>query len=239
MVEGISIPSSISPPFGVSPLPNPVNQIYIYLYLSTHRAKSFAALQTILPDSVPVHHLGLFRDPISLQPVEYYNNLPNHHHHHHHQQQQSNPPTSITPVTATAAATADEQEKEDHLAILIDPIIATGGTCAAAIQTLREWGVTRILVIAILGSVSGLCRAADEWPQEDHHPSPPNTTTTTTTINDPPPQPPSKSSRRAGKGKGSGVEIWVAGVDDHFDDKGMIIPGLGDVGDRLFMTVGK
>lgn len=36
------------------------------------------AVQSLLPNPVPVHHLGLFREPTTLQPVEYYNNLPYH-----------------------------------------------------------------------------------------------------------------------------------------------------------------
>jgi uracil phosphoribosyltransferase len=80
-------------------------------------------------------------------------------------------------------------------------VIATGGTCAAAIQTLREWGVKKVIVIAVLGAVAGVVRAATEWEE--------------------------------------GVEIWLAGVDESINDKGMIIPGLGDVGDRLFLTIGK
>ena len=36
-----------------------------------------------------------------------------------------------------------------------------------------------------------------------------------------------------------GVEIWVGSVDPETDSKGMIKPGLGDVGDRLFLTIGK
>lgn len=36
-----------------------------------------------------------------------------------------------------------------------------------------------------------------------------------------------------------GVEIWVAGVDRELTDRGMLRPGLGDVGDRLFLTIGK
>merc|ERR1712093_567295 len=88
-----------------------------------------------------------------------------------------------------------------ELAILLDPVIATGGTCAAAIQTLKEWGVKRVIVIAILGALPGLQKAANEWPE--------------------------------------GVEIWVAGVDGEITDRGMIKPGLGDVGDRLFLTIGK
>ena len=80
-------------------------------------------------------------------------------------------------------------------------MIATGGTCAAAIQTLKEWGVKKVIVIAVLGAVAGVVRAATEWEE--------------------------------------GVEIWLAGVDESINDKGMIIPGLGDVGDRLFLTIGK
>ncbi len=35
------------------------------------------------------------------------------------------------------------------------------------------------------------------------------------------------------------VEVWVGGVDEGVDVRGMIRPGLGDVGDRLFLTIGK
>jgi uracil phosphoribosyltransferase len=80
-------------------------------------------------------------------------------------------------------------------------VIATGGTCAAAIQTLKEWGVQRIIVIAVLGALPGVERAASEWPE--------------------------------------GTEIWLAGLDEDVNEKGMIKPGLGDVGDRLFLTIGK
>jgi uracil phosphoribosyltransferase len=61
--------------------------------------------------------------------------------------------------------------------------------------------VQRILVIAVLGALPGVLKAAEEWPE--------------------------------------GTEIWVAGVDEQVDAKGMIRPGLGDVGDRLFLTIGK
>ncbi|KAH8599982.1 uracil phosphoribosyltransferase-domain-containing protein [Bisporella sp. PMI_857] len=135
------------------------------------------AVETLLPQAVPVHHLGLFRERTTLQPVEYYNNLPYH--------KPSNPGDAVV----------------SDLAILVDPIIATGGTAVAAIQTLREWGVSKVLVISILGAVPGLIAAASEWPE--------------------------------------GTEIWVAGVDEQVTEKGMIRPGVGDVGDRLFLTIGK
>lgn len=125
---------------------------------------------------MPVHHLGLFREPTTLQPVEYYNNLPNH----------------IAAGSDSAASS---------LAIILDPVIATGGTCAAAIQTLREWGCQRIIVLGVLGAAPGVIRAAEEWKE--------------------------------------GTEIWLAGVDDELTERGMLKPGLGDVGDRLFLTIGK
>lgn len=71
----------------------------------------------------------------------------------------------------------------------------------AAIQTLKEWGVKRILVIAVLGALPGVLNAASEWPE--------------------------------------GTDIWIAGLDEEVNERGMIRPGLGDVGDRLFLTLGK
>lgn len=70
---------------------------------------------------MPVHHLGLFREKTTLQPVEYYNNLP----------------TRVKP-------TKDHDGSPCDLAIVVDPIIATGGTAEAAIQSLREWGAKRV-----------------------------------------------------------------------------------------------
>ncbi|MCJ1453883.1 hypothetical protein MMC28_004232 [Mycoblastus sanguinarius] len=138
------------------------------------------ALQTILPEPVPVHHLGLFREPTTLQPVEYYNNLPYH----------------------RATAVNPDPFPIPSIAILLDPVIATGGTSSAAIQTLLEWGVKKVVLISVLGSEEGVRRAAEENGTED-------------------------------------VEIWVGGLDREMDARGMIRPGLGDVGDRLFLTIGK
>ncbi|KAK2592703.1 hypothetical protein QQS21_009604 [Conoideocrella luteorostrata] len=136
------------------------------------------AVQTILPVAVPVHHLGMYREPSTLDPVEYYNNLPHH-----------------IPEASTTGTGASS------LAILVDPVIATGGTCAAGIQTLREWGAKKILVMSILGADEGVKRAAEEWPE--------------------------------------GTELWIAGIDKQLTNEGMLQPGLGDIGDRLFLTIGK
>jgi uracil phosphoribosyltransferase len=75
----------------------------------------------------------------------------------------------------------------------------------AAVETLGDWGVNRVLVVAVLGSREGLRRVADSWVEDG----------------------------------GSRVELFVGGCDDETDANGMIKPGLGDVGDRLFLTVGK
>ncbi|CAG9993547.1 unnamed protein product [Clonostachys byssicola] len=135
------------------------------------------AVQTILPEPVPVHHLGMYREQTTLDPVEYYNNLPHH------------------------IASSSDGGNASSLAIIVDPVIATGGTCAAAISTLREWGAKRVLVLCVLGAEEGVRKAAEEWPE--------------------------------------GTEIWLAAVDQQLTKEGMLKPGLGDVGDRLFLTIGK
>lgn len=80
-------------------------------------------------------------------------------------------------------------------------MIATGGTAAAAIQTLKEWGVERVIMISVLGAIEGVRKAALEWAES--------------------------------------TEIWVGDIDAELTDRGMIKPGVGDVGDRLFLTLGK
>lgn len=139
------------------------------------------ALTSLLPHPVPIHHLGLYREKTTLQPVEYYNNLPYHN---------PNASSAATPVSPLP-----------ELAIVVDPVIATGATACAAIDTLREWGVKRIIVVAVLATREGLKAACDEWAE--------------------------------------GVQVWVGGCDEGVDERGMIKPGLGDIGDRLFLTLGK
>ncbi|CAG5180833.1 uncharacterized protein ALTATR162_LOCUS9459 [Alternaria atra] len=98
------------------------------------------ALSSLLPSPVPIHHLGLYREKSTLQPVEYYNNLPYH-----------------TPHAAGST------KPQPELAIIVDPIIATGATAQAAIDTLKDWGVKRIIVVAILATEEGLHKACGEW----------------------------------------------------------------------------
>jgi uracil phosphoribosyltransferase len=128
------------------------------------------AVSAVLPFPVPINHLGMYRDR-ALQPVEYYNNLSDHH-----------------------------GGEPAELAIILDPVIATGVTCLGAIESLREYGAKKILIIGVLCSEPGIRKVA---------------------------------------ACGADVEIWIGGCDPGTDAKGMIRPGMGDVGDRLFLTLGK
>ncbi|KAI0921376.1 hypothetical protein AcW2_006369 [Taiwanofungus camphoratus] len=125
------------------------------------------ALLNLFP-AAPVYHLGIFREKVTLQPVEYYSKLP-----------------SIPTV---------------DMVFLLDPLIATGGTACAALNMVLDWGIpiTHIKLLCILASQDGLDRVQAEYP---------------------------------------GLEIWVAAVDTNLTSNGLISPGLGDTGDRLYNTL--
>ena len=112
-----------------------------------------------------VGHIGLYRDPETLKPVEYYFKLP-----------------------------ADCAERE---VFVVDPMLATGGSSVAAIQMLKEKGCKRIHFICIIAAPEGV-RAMQEA-----HPD---------------------------------VDLYIGALDDHLNDHGYIVPGLGDAGDRIFGT---
>ena len=115
--------------------------------------------------NVKVGHIGLFRDPETLEPVKYYFKMP-----------------------------PDIDERD---VIVVDPMLATGGSASAAIQFLKDDGVKHIKLMCIIGAPEGVKRM-----QEDH----------------------------------PDVDIFVAALDDHLNDHGYIVPGLGDAGDRIFGT---
>lgn len=169
-------------------------QFYFYPHNYNHgcmygemdgRILTAEAINTLLPHPVPIYHLGLFRERTTLQPVEYYNNLP-----------YQRPSAGSTPASPFEANTAAAE-----IAILLDPVIATGATAEAAINLLREWGVKRVIMLSVLATEEGVKRVLGSWPD--------------------------------------GVEVRVGAVDERFDEKGMIVPGLGDIGDRLFVADGK
>ena len=86
---------------------------------------------------------------------------------------------------------------ESKVAILLDPMLATGGSASAAVGFLKDRGVKNIKLMSVLGVPEGIERVHREHPD---------------------------------------VDIYVAKVDRGLNEKGYILPGLGDAGDRLFGT---
>ena len=87
--------------------------------------------------------------------------------------------------------------KGDELAIVIDPMLATGGSACDAFAQLKKLGYRRIVFLNLIAAPEGIARI-----QQDH----------------------------------PDVNIYVAALDDHLNEHGYIVPGLGDAGDRLFGT---
>ena len=85
-------------------------------------------------------------------------------------------------------------------ALLIDPMLATGGSAIAAIDALKAEGAARIKAIFLVAAPEGL-RAL-----EAAHPD---------------------------------TDVFVAAIDERLNDRGYILPGLGDAGDRIFGTPGQ
>ena len=112
-----------------------------------------------------VGHIGLFRDPQTLEPVKYYFKMP-----------------------------PDIAERD---VIIVDPMLATGGSASAAVQFMKEVGCKHIKLMCIIGAPEGVAVMQKEHPD---------------------------------------VDIYVAALDDHLNEHGYIVPGLGDAGDRIFGT---
>jgi uracil phosphoribosyltransferase len=83
------------------------------------------------------------------------------------------------------------------LCLILDPMLATGGSATAAIEVLKKWGAVRIKLINLIAAPEGV-RAVQEA-----HPD---------------------------------VPIFCAALDRQLNEKGYIMPGLGDAGDRQFGT---
>lgn len=112
-----------------------------------------------------VGHIGLYRDPETLEPVEYYCKLP-----------------------------VDSEERE---LFVLDPMLATGGSASAAITFLKQRNCKNIRLVCLIAAPEGIERI-----RRDH----------------------------------GDVDVFIAACDDHLNDHGYIVPGLGDAGDRLFGT---
>jgi len=112
-----------------------------------------------------VGHIGIYRDPATLDPHTYYCKLP--------------------------------PDVGSRQVLVVDPMLATGGSAVESIRLLREHGARTIRLMVLIAAPEGIERVHAAYPD---------------------------------------VSIYTAAVDDHLNDHGYIIPGLGDAGDRLYGT---
>ena len=103
-------------------------------------------------------------------------------------------PETLAPVTYYCKMPSDISERE---VIIIDPMLATGGSASAAVELMKGYGCKNIKMMNILAAPEGIALMQREHPD---------------------------------------VDIYVAAVDDHLNEHGYIVPGLGDAGDRIFGT---
>ena len=85
----------------------------------------------------------------------------------------------------------------DRIALILDPMLATGGTLVATVDMLKRAGATRIKALCLVAAPEGL-RVL-----EAAHPD---------------------------------VEVYTASIDERLNERGYILPGLGDAGDKIFGT---
>ncbi|CAM4491499.1 MAG: Uracil phosphoribosyltransferase [Legionella sp.] len=112
-----------------------------------------------------IGHIGLYRDPKTLEAIEYYIKLPEHMH--------------------------------DRDVIVVDPMLATGNSAIAAVKEIKEREPKSIKFLCLLAAPEGIASFHEEHPD---------------------------------------VPIYTAAIDEKLNEKGYIMPGLGDAGDRLYGT---
>jgi uracil phosphoribosyltransferase len=101
---------------------------------------------------------------------------------------------TLEPVEYYVKLPADVAERD---VLVLDPMLATGNSTAAAVTVLKNAGARHITVIALIAAPEGIAQV------EKAHPD---------------------------------VRVVVASIDSHLNEKGYIVPGLGDAGDRLYGT---
>ena len=86
---------------------------------------------------------------------------------------------------------------DEAIVMVVDPMLATGGSAVDAITRIKERGAKNIKLVCLVGAPEGV-RA-----MQSAHPD---------------------------------VDVYLAALDDHLNEDGYIVPGLGDAGDRIFGT---
>ena len=86
---------------------------------------------------------------------------------------------------------------EEKVVMVIDPMLATGGSASDAITMIKKRGCKKIKLLSIIAAPEGVKKVAEDHPD---------------------------------------VEIFISTLDRQLNEKGYILPGLGDAGDRIFGT---
>lgn len=81
--------------------------------------------------------------------------------------------------------------------LILDPMLATGGSATATADILKRWGVKKIKYVGLIAAPEGIKA------MQTAHPD---------------------------------IDIFIAAIDDHLNERAYIVPGLGDAGDRQFGT---
>ena len=89
------------------------------------------------------------------------------------------------------------KDLDKAVVMIVDPMLATGGSALAAIHSVKERGAKNIKLVCLVGVPEGVRAVQKEYPD---------------------------------------VDIYLAALDDHLNENGYIVPGLGDAGDRIFGT---
>jgi len=81
--------------------------------------------------------------------------------------------------------------------LILDPMLATGGSAVKTVAILKDWGAHRIKFMGLIGAPEGLAHLTSSHPD---------------------------------------VDVYLAALDERLNERGYILPGLGDAGDRQFGT---
>ena len=101
---------------------------------------------------------------------------------------------TLTPVEYYCKLPGDISERD---VIVLDPMLATGGSAVDAIGQIKQRGPRSIKFMCIIAAPEGLKALTEAHPD---------------------------------------VQVYCASLDEHLNEKGYIVPGLGDAGDRIFGT---
>lgn len=89
------------------------------------------------------------------------------------------------------------KELPEGVVLVLDPMLATGGSAIAAVDMIKKRGASNIRMVCLVGAPEGVKAFTEAHPD---------------------------------------VDLYLAALDDHLNEIGYIVPGLGDAGDRIYGT---